>query len=150
MYIQGVDSVYDLVWSESADGTRFTYGDVFYENEREQSAYNFEFADVDLLFKRFETNEAECHKLLERGLPLPAYECVMRCSHAFNLLDARGAISATERAHYILRVRDVAKACCESYLDVVVKDGGARIASQDGEAGAAASDARAEEKGAAE
>ena len=132
MYIQGVDNVYDLVWSQSKDGTTFTYGDVFYENEREQSAYNFEFANTDLLFKRFEDNEKECHDLLKKGLPLPAYECVMRCSHAFNLLDARGAISATERAHYILRVRGVAKACCESYLEVVVKQGGAHIASQDG------------------
>ena len=132
MYIQGVDSVYDLVWSKSPDGTVFTYGDVFYENEREQSAYNFEFADTDMLFKRFEVNEKECHRLLELGLPLPAYDCVMKCSHSFNILDARGAISATERTAYILRVRDVAKACCVSYLEEVVEKGGAYIASQDG------------------
>ena len=116
MYIQGVDSVYDLVWARSADGSVFTYGDVFYENEREQSAYNFEHADVDMLFKRFEACEKECHRLLDLGLPLPAYDNVMKCSHAFNILDARGAISATERMAYILRVRDVSKACCVSYL----------------------------------
>ena len=94
MYVQGVDSVYDLVWSYLPDGTPMTYGDVFHENEY----------------------EAECHSCLERKLPLPAYDCVMKCSHAFNILDARGAISATERANYILRVRSVAKACCECYL----------------------------------
>ena len=132
MYIQGVDSVYDLVWTECPDGTVFTYGDVFYENEREQSAYNFEHADVDMLFKRFEACEKECHRLLDLGLPLPAYDNVMKCSHAFNILDARGAISATERMAYILRVRDVAKACCVSYLDEVVEKGGAYIPSQDG------------------
>ena len=94
MYIQGVDSVYDLIWTECPDGTVFTYGDVFYENEREQSAYNFEHADVDMLFKRFEACERECHRLLDLGLPLPAYDNVMKCSHAFNILDARG-----HRAH---------------------------------------------------
>ena len=132
MYIQGVDSVYDLVWSESPDGSKFTYGDVFYENEREQSAYNFEFADTDMLFKRFDACERECNRLIGLGLPLPAYDCVMKCSHAFNLLDARGAISATERQHYIVRVRTVTKACCESYLEHVVEKGGAYIESQDG------------------
>ena len=132
MYIQGVDSVYDLIWTECPDGTVFTYGDVFYENEREQSAYNFEHADVDMLFKRFEACERECHRLLDLGLPLPAYDNVMKCSHAFNILDARGAISATERMAYILRVRDVAKACCVSYLEEVVDKGGSYIPSQDG------------------
>ena len=132
MYIQGVDSVYDLVWSKGPDGTTFTYGDVFYENEREQSAYDFEFADTDMLFARFDANERECMRLLDLGLPLPAYDCVMKCSHAFNLLDARGAISATERMAYILRVRTMAKACCESYLEHVIEKGGAYIASQDG------------------
>ena len=132
MYIQGVDSVYDLVWSKGPDGTTFTYGDVFYENEREQSAYDFEFADTDMLFARFDANERECMRLLDLGLPLPAYDCVMKCSHAFNLLDARGAISATERMAYILRVRTMAKPCCESYLEHVIEKGGAYIASQDG------------------
>ena len=98
------------------DGTPMTYGDVFLENEREFSAYNFEVANVEMMRQKFDDYEAECHSCLERKLPLPAYDCVMKCSHAFNLLDARGALSAVERANYILRVRAVAKACCESYL----------------------------------
>ena len=110
MYAQGVDSVY------LPDGTPMTYGDVFLENEREFSAYNFEVANVELMREKFDEYEAECHSCLERRLPLPAYDCVMKCSHAFNLLDSRGAISATERANYILRVRTVAKECCEAYL----------------------------------
>ena len=85
-----------------------------------------------MLFVRFDANERECMRLLDLGLPLPAYDCVMKCSHAFNLLDARGAISATERMAYILRVRTMAKACCESYLEHVIEKGGAYIASQDG------------------
>ncbi len=116
MYAQGVDSVYDLVWSYLPDGTPMTYGDVFLENEREFSAYNFEVADVDMMRQKFDDYERECHSCLERALPLPAYDCVMKCSHAFNLLDARGALSALDRANYILRVRAVAKACCEAYL----------------------------------
>ena len=116
MYIQGVDSVYDLIWSDDGNGTVFTYGDVYHENEREFSAYNFEYADVDMLLRHFNDWEAECHKLLEKELPLPAYDCVLKCSHYFNLLDARGAISATERMGYILRVREIAKACCASYM----------------------------------
>jgi glycyl-tRNA synthetase alpha chain len=76
--------------------------------------------------RKFDEFEAECHACLERKLPLPAYDCVMKCSHAFNILDARGAISATERANYILRVRDVAKACCEAYLELVAAKGGAQ------------------------
>ncbi|MCQ2752081.1 MAG: glycine--tRNA ligase subunit alpha [Coriobacteriales bacterium] len=131
MYIQGVDSVYDLVWARGDDGSNFTYGDVFYENEREFSAYNFEHANVDIILKRFNDNELECNYLLDQNLPLPAYDCVMKCSHAFNILDARGAISATERASYILRVRSLAKACCESYLENIVEKGGAYIPSQD-------------------
>ena len=116
MYIQGVDSVYDIVWSRGEDGTVFTYGDVFLENEREFSAYNFEVADVPMMRQKFDDYERECHSCLEAKLPLPAYDCVMKCSHAFNILDARGALSAVERANYILRVRAVAKACCEAYL----------------------------------
>ena len=119
MYIQGVSSVYDLVWVEKEDGTAFTYGDVFLENEREFSAYNFEYADVDMLLANFNNYEAECGRLLEAKLPLPAYDCVLKCSHAFNLLDARGAISTTERMGYILRVRAIARACCLSYLENV-------------------------------
>ncbi len=116
MYAQGVNSVYDLVWSYLPDGTPMTYGDVFLENEREFSAYNFEVANVEMMRQKFDDYEAECHSCLERKLPLPAYDCVMKCSHAFNLLDARGALSAVERANYILRVRAVAKACCEAYM----------------------------------
>lgn len=120
MYIQGVDSVYDIVWSRGADGGVFTYGDVFLENEREFSAYNFEVADTDFLFGEFDRYEAECLRTLDAGLPLPAYDYVLKCSHAFNLLDARGVISATERMGYILRVRTIAKACCAEYMDKVV------------------------------
>ena len=116
MYAQGVNSVYDITWSYLPDGTAMTYGDVFLENEREFSAYNFEVANVDLMREKFDDYEAECHSCLDANLPLPAYDCVMKCSHAFNLLDSRGAISATERANYILRVRTVAKDCCEAYL----------------------------------
>ena len=116
MYIQGVDSVYDLVWTRRPDGGVFTYGDVYLENEREFSTYNFEIASVDLMREKFDEYEQECHRCLEAGQPLPAYDCVLKCSHAFNLLDSRGAISATERAAYILRVRAVAKACCEAWM----------------------------------
>lgn len=119
MYAQKVDSVYDLVWSYLPDGSAMTYGDVFHENEFEFSTYNFEVANVDMLSQKFDDYEQECHTCLDANLPLPAYDCVMKCSHAFNLLDSRGAISATERANYILRVRALAKACCESYQAVV-------------------------------
>jgi len=119
MYIQGVDSVYDLVWSVGPDGHVFTYGDVFLRNEQQYSAYNFEVADVDMLLGLFTTFEGECKRTLEAGYVLPAYDYVLKCSHAFNLLDARGAISVTERQGYILRVRTIAKACCEAYLELV-------------------------------
>ena len=123
MYIQGVDSVYDLVWSYLPGGKPMTYGDVFLENEREFSAYNFEIANVEMMRNKFDDYEEECHSCLRAHLPLPAYDCVLKCSHAFNLLDSRGAISATERANYILRVREVAKLCCEAYLaEVAGKD----------------------------
>ncbi|WP_298633334.1 glycine--tRNA ligase subunit alpha [uncultured Umboniibacter sp.] len=115
MYLQGVDSVYDLVWTESAEGV-VTYGDVFLQNEVEMSTYNFEHASVDKLFQHFDDYEAESAKLIEASLPLPAYECVMKASHAFNLLDARHAISVTERQRYILRVRTLARACAEAYF----------------------------------
>ena len=124
MYIQGADSVFDLVWSYLPDGTPMTYGDVFHENEYEFSCYNFEVADIEMCRRKFDEYEAECASCLERKLPLPAYDCVMKCSHAFNILDARGAISATERANYILRVREVAKACCEAYLELVASKKG--------------------------
>ncbi|QIR16052.1 glycine--tRNA ligase subunit alpha [Shewanella aestuarii] len=116
MYIQEVDSVYDLVWTDGPMG-RVTYGDIFHQNEVEQSTYNFEHANVEVLFKQFEDCEKACQHLLglEKPLPLPAYEQVMKASHAFNLLDARHAISVTERQRYILRVRTMAKAVAESY-----------------------------------
>ncbi|WP_417690743.1 glycine--tRNA ligase subunit alpha [Pseudidiomarina sp.] len=114
MYIQGVDSIYDLVWTDGPRG-KILYGDVFHQNEVEQSTYNFEHADVDVLFARFDACENECEHLLSLNLPLPAYEQVMRASHAFNLLDARHAISVTERQRYILRVRTMAKGCAEAY-----------------------------------
>ena len=114
MYIQGVDSVYDIEWVEGV-----TYGDVFLRNEEQYSAYNFEVADTELLRRNFDVFEAECLRTLEAGLPLPAYDYVLKCSHAFNLLDARGAIAVTERTGFILRVRTLAKACCAAYLDVV-------------------------------
>ncbi|MBQ9067974.1 MAG: glycine--tRNA ligase subunit alpha [Eggerthellaceae bacterium] len=119
MYVQGVDNVYDLVWSRGDDGHVFTYGDVFLENEREFSTYNFEVADTDFLFGEFDRYEIECNRTLEAGLPLPAYDYVLKCSHTFNLLDARGVISATERMGYILRVRTLAKAVAASYLEHV-------------------------------
>ncbi|TLM93863.1 MAG: glycine--tRNA ligase subunit alpha [Actinobacteria bacterium] len=119
MYIQGVDSVYDLIWSRGPDGLEFTYGDVFLRNEQQYSAYNFEIADVEMLLGLFKTYEAECKRTLEAGYVLPAYDFVLKCSHAFNLLDARGAISVTERQGYILRVRTIAKACCEAYIKLV-------------------------------
>ncbi len=115
MYLQNVDNVYDLVWSSSA-GRSVSYGDVFHQNEVEQSAYNFEHANVEALFLQFDAAEAEALKLVELGLPLPAYEQVCKASHSFNLLDARRAISVTERQRFILRVRTLAKAVAEAYF----------------------------------
>jgi glycyl-tRNA synthetase alpha chain len=114
MYLQGVDSVFDLVWSDKG-GRVVTYGDVYHQNEVEQSHYNFEHADVASLFAWFDTCEAQAARLVEAGLPLPAYEQVLKASHTFNLLDARRAISVTERQRYILRVRDVARQVAEAY-----------------------------------
>lgn len=112
MFVQGVDNVYDLDFN----GAGATYGDVFLENEKQQSAYNFEIADTDKLFEDFKKAQAECAKLLEAELPLPAYEQCIKSSHTFNLLDARGVISVTERQAYIGRVRDLAKGCCEAWI----------------------------------
>ncbi len=119
MYLQGVDSVYDLVWTYNPDGSPVTYGDVFHQNEVEQSTYNFEHADVPQLFRNFDHYEAECQKLLalETPLPLPAYEQTLKASHTFNLLDARKAISVTERQRYILRVRTMARDVAHAYFD---------------------------------
>ncbi|WP_299980181.1 glycine--tRNA ligase subunit alpha [uncultured Pseudoteredinibacter sp.] len=116
MYLQGVDSIYDLVWTVGPQGP-VTYGDVFHQNEVEMSRYNFEEADVDFLFQCFDKYESESARLVEAGLPLPAYEMVMKASHTFNLLDARHAISVTERQRYILRVRTLARAVCQAYYD---------------------------------
>jgi len=116
MYIQGVESIYDLVWNHGPHGD-VTYADVFHQNEVEQSAYNFEHADVDYLFGFFDQCEKESGKLIEAGLSLPAYEQVLKASHAFNLLDARHAISVTERQRYILRVRTLARAVAQAYYD---------------------------------
>jgi glycyl-tRNA synthetase alpha chain len=115
MYLQEVDSVFDLVWTEH-EGRTVTYGEVYHQNEVEQSAYNFEHADVQALFERFEVCEREARKLVELGLPLPAYDQALKASHTFNLLDARKAISVTERQRYILRVRDLSRQVAESYL----------------------------------
>ena len=114
MYLQGVNSVYDLVWTKGPFGT-VTYGDVFHQNEVEMSAYNFEHANVEFMFQCFETYEQECTKLIALNLPLPAYEMVLKASHTFNLLDARHAISVTERQRYLLRVRNMAKSVAEVY-----------------------------------
>jgi glycyl-tRNA synthetase alpha chain len=114
MYLQKVDSVYDLVWTRSG-GRTVLYGDVFHQNEVEQSHYNFEHANVDALFGWFDTCEGEARKLVDLNLPLPAYEQVLKASHTFNLLDARRAISVTERQRYILRVRDLSRRVAECY-----------------------------------
>jgi len=116
MYLQGVDSIYDLVWAETPAGT-VTYGDVFHQNEVEMSHYNFEEADVDQLFGFFDYYEQEALRLVDKNLPLPAYEMVMKASHTFNLLDARHAISVTERQRFILRVRTLARAVAQAYFD---------------------------------
>ncbi len=122
MYLQGVDSVYDLVWTRGQFGT-VTYGDVFHQNEVEQSTYNFEYANVEKLFELFDFYESESNRLMAAELPLPAYEMVIKASHTFNLLDARGAISVTERQRYILRVRGLARAIAQSYVNSRAKLG---------------------------
>ncbi len=116
MYMQDVPSVFDLTWSKSPEGT-ISYGDVFHQNEVEQSAYNFEHADTEALFAWFDTCEKESQQLIDAGLPLPAYEQVLKASHTFNLLDARHAISVTERQAYILRVRTLARAVAQRYYE---------------------------------
>jgi glycyl-tRNA synthetase alpha chain len=118
MYLQGVESIYDILWTDGPpdkSSGRVTYGDVYHQNEVEQSKYNFELADIAQLFRHFDEHEANCKALLASGLALPAYEQMLRTSHTFNLLDARKAISVTERQRFILRVRDLAKAVAEAY-----------------------------------
>jgi glycyl-tRNA synthetase alpha chain len=112
MYLQKKDSVYDLVWSGD-----ITYGDVYQENEAQFSRYNFETADTELLFSHFSDFEQECENCLANELPLPGYDYVLKCSHAFNLLDSRGVISVTDRTVYIGRVRNLARRCAEMYLN---------------------------------
>src|SRR5690606_11452568 len=112
MYLQKAESVFDLQWTDS-----ITYRDVFHQNEVEQSKYNFEIADIEMLTRHFDEYEAQARVLLEQSLALPAYEMVMKCSHTFNLLDARGAISVTERAAYIGRVRALSRAVAQAYYD---------------------------------
>src|SRR3546814_4917145 len=116
MYLQNVDDGFDLVWTHGPYGTPVTYRDVDHQDEVEQGAYNFEHANVAGLFHRFDACEAEALRLVELDLPLPAYEQVMKASHSFNLLDARRAISVTERQRTILRVRKLSQAVAESYL----------------------------------
>src|SRR5437868_11357113 len=116
MEIQGVESVFDLDYNGAPGAGRITYGQVFKRAEREFSTYNFELADTAHLVVHFADAEQECRMLVERGLALPAYDQCLKASHLFNLLDARGAVSVTERAAYILRVRALAKACCEAWL----------------------------------
>ena len=112
MYVQGIDNGFDLDYN----GQGVTYGDVFHQSEKEFSAYNFEHANTDVLFQQFANTEAECQKLVEASLALPAYDQCIKASHVFNLLDARGVISVTERQAYILRIRTLAKACAETWL----------------------------------
>jgi glycyl-tRNA synthetase alpha chain len=112
MYLQGVDNVFDLKWNDE-----ITYRDVFHQQEVEQSKYNFEIADIDMLFENFSKYEAEAHKILKHEIVIPAYECCLKCSHIFNLLDARGAISVTERTGYIKKIRDIARACSKIYVE---------------------------------
>lgn len=111
MYIQGVENVYDLEWTDGV-----TYGDIFHQNEFEQSSYAFEISDSDMLFTLFDMYEKEALRTIEKGFVLPAYDYVLKCSHAFNLLDARGAISVSERAAFIGRVRNMSRACAKAYL----------------------------------
>ncbi|MCB2034006.1 MAG: glycine--tRNA ligase subunit alpha, partial [Ottowia sp.] len=118
MYLQGVDNMFDLVWTvDASTGRRLSYGDVFHQNEVEQSAYNFEHSDADFLFTAFTAHEKQARHLMEQQLALPAYEQVLKAAHTFNLLDARGAISVTERAAYIGRIRNLARAVAQSYYD---------------------------------
>jgi glycyl-tRNA synthetase alpha chain len=121
MYVEGVESVFDLDYNGVSGPGRVSYGDVFKRAEREFSAYNFEIADTAMLVRHFADAERECGAVLAkgadgRGLALPAYDQCLKASHLFNLLDARGAVSVTERAAYILRVRALAKGCCEAWL----------------------------------
>jgi glycyl-tRNA synthetase alpha chain len=124
MYVQGVENVYDLNFNGREGDEKVTYGDVFLQNEQEFSKYNFEIADTEMLFRHFADAEQECRSILEKGsegnahtLAVPAYEQCIKASHTFNMLDARGVISVTERQGYILRIRELAKACGQAWLN---------------------------------
>jgi glycyl-tRNA synthetase alpha chain len=117
MFLQGKDSALELEWAPG-----ITWGDVYRESERQWSTYNFEVANVELLGRHFDDYEAECAALLDRGLPLPAYDQTLKCSHTFNLLDARGALSVTERAVYIGRVRTLARRVAQAYVESQARD----------------------------
>ena len=117
MYVQGVDRVFDLNFNGRTDARKLTYGDVYLQNEKEQSAYNFEHSDAEFLFIAFAAHEKQAKYLMEQQLALPAYEQVLKAAHTFNLLDARGAISVTERAAYIGRIRNLARSVAQSYYD---------------------------------
>ena len=121
MYLFDKKTVYELPYNSPSSNVPLTYGDVFLQNEQEQSAYNFEHADTEMLFRHFADAEKESGRMIEKKLPLPAYEQCIKASHVFNLLDARGVISVTERQSYILRVRTLAKACCETWLATQTK-----------------------------
>ena len=130
MYLQGVDSMYDIVWSqwdEDDELVTVTYGDVYQENERQFSRYNFEVADTEMLYRHFREYEAEAERCLAAGLPVPAYDYVLKCSHAFNLLDARGVISVTDRTAHIARVRDLARKVARLYLEMQAQDVGESV-----------------------
>lgn len=129
MYIQGLENVYQLNWNGREGDEKITYGDVFLQNEKEFSAYNLEYANTDKLLRHFGDAEQECFALLDKNLPLPAYDQCIKASHTFNLLDARGVIGVTERAAYIARVRAMAKGCCEAWL----KSQGSEVGIQDSE-----------------
>jgi glycyl-tRNA synthetase alpha chain len=117
LYLQGVEDFQQLVWSDNGQGQPVSYADIFHQYEVEMSAFNFDLADIDGLFQQFDYFEAEANRFLSAGLPLPAYEYVMKASHCFNLLDARSAISVTERQRFILRVRTLARGVGASYFD---------------------------------
>jgi glycyl-tRNA synthetase alpha chain len=117
MYIQDVKNVYDLDWNGAEGDKKVTYGDVFLRNEEEFSAFCLEHAEVDKLFAHFNDAETACYELLKKDLALPAYDYCLKASHLFNLLDARGVISVTERASYIARVRNLAKGCCSKWVE---------------------------------
>jgi len=125
MYLQGKENVYDLVWTPG-----ISYGDVYHQNEVEQSKYNFEASDAAWLLDQFKGYESQAKRLIESGLPLPGYEMVLKCSHTFNLLDARGAISVTERAAYIGRVRALARLVAQAYYESREKLGFPMVKSQ--------------------